>query len=80
MEEKKALFTSRKLISMARDPGRDDNAVAVKGGSILEVGPRGRVDGALGDGVATYDFGDRPIMPGFVDVHVHPGDGLPSSV
>lgn len=72
MEDKTALFTSSKLISMARDPGRDDNAIVVKGDSILDVGPRSRVEGALGDGVTTYDFGNRPIMPGFVDVHVHP--------
>ena len=72
MDEKTLLLTSQKLISMARDPGRDDNSVAVKGDSILDVGPRSRVEGALGDRVTTYDFGDRPIMPGFVDVHVHP--------
>ena len=72
MEDKATLFTSNKLISMARDPGRDDNAVVVKGDSILDVGPRGRVEGQFGNGVTTYDFGDRPIMPGFVDVHVHP--------
>ena len=72
MGDKTALFTSSKLISMARDPGRDDNSVAVARDSILDVGPRSRVEAALGDGVTTYDFGDRPIMPGFVDVHVHP--------
>ena len=72
MEDRTTLFTSSKLISMAGAPGRDDNTVAVKGDSILDVGPRGRVEGVLGDGVTTYDFGDRPITPGFVDVHVHP--------
>lgn len=72
MGDKTLLLTSSRLISMAPDTDRGDNSVAVKGDSILDVGPRARLKEGLGPGVATYDFGGRPIMPGFVDVHVHP--------
>ena len=72
MGDKATLLTSEKLISMARDLGRGSDSVAVRGDSILDVGPRGRMPDVLGEDVTTYDFGNRPIMPGFVDIHVHP--------
>ncbi len=69
---RKLLLKSRQLITMTAESVSNSNAVAVKGDTISGVGPQEAVSGALGDDFATYDFGDRPIMPGFVDVHVHP--------
>ena len=71
-EDRGLLLKSRQLITMAGSPSRDQDAVAVKGDTIAGVGPRDAVSGTLGQDFTTYDFGNRPIMPGFVDVHVHP--------
>ena len=71
-EDRGLLLKSRQLITMAGSPSRDQDAVAVKGDTIAGVGPIDAVSGTLGQDFDTYDFGNRPIMPGFVDVHVHP--------
>ena len=71
-EDRALLLKSRQLITMAGSPSRDQDAVAVKGDTIAGVGPSDAVLGALGQDFTTYDFGTRPIMPGFIDVHVHP--------
>lgn len=44
--------------------------VVIDGATIVDVG-----SGAPPDGVTVVDLGDRTLTPGFVDVHVHGGDG-----
>jgi predicted amidohydrolase YtcJ len=51
-------------VSMAGGPS-GPGAVSIAGERIAAVG-----DGA-GDGAPALDFGDRVILPGFVDVHAH---------
>jgi predicted amidohydrolase YtcJ len=45
--------------------------VAVAGGVIVGTGPRERAADHVGPGTEVVDVGDRPVMPGFVDVHAH---------
>jgi predicted amidohydrolase YtcJ len=60
-----------KVLPMAASGGGDQAAVAVRGGRIAAVG-RAVVAASLGDGGhAVHDFGDRPVLPGFVDPHAH---------
>ena len=42
--------------------------VVVAGGKIVRVGPRGDVPA----GVRLVDLGDRTLLPGLIDAHVHP--------
>ena len=49
----------------------DAQALLVREGSIVEVGDRGVAQRAAAAGVAVHDMGERLVMPGFVDPHVH---------
>jgi predicted amidohydrolase YtcJ len=46
-------------------------AVAFDGGRVAAVGGRGLADERAGAGDQLLDFGDRPVLPGFVDPHAH---------
>jgi predicted amidohydrolase YtcJ len=60
-----AVLTGR-VLPLAGPKHPDAAAVAVKGGLIEAVG-----DAGTGAGLPRVDFGDRPILPGFVDPHAH---------
>jgi predicted amidohydrolase YtcJ len=45
--------------------------VAVTGGDIVATGPRDGAAVHIGPDTVVRDVGDKPIMPGFVDVHAH---------
>jgi predicted amidohydrolase YtcJ len=47
-------------------------AIAVAGDRIVAVGDAAEIDKAYaGDGARVYDFGDKLIVPGFIDAHMH---------
>ena len=46
-------------------------AVAVKDGKILAVGPDAEVLETAGDGTKKIDLGGKTMLPGFVDSHGH---------
>jgi imidazolonepropionase len=48
-----------------------DGALAIRGGRIVAVGPRHRVDAAFAARERT-DLGGRVVLPGLVDAHTHP--------
>ena len=50
-----------------------DGALAVKDGIITAVGRRGEVE--ISSGARVVDAGGKYVGPGFVDLHVHGGDG-----
>ncbi|MFY0730724.1 amidohydrolase [Pseudomonas sp. NFX15] len=50
-------------------------AVAIAGGKIVYVGSDAGVAGYIGQQTRLIDLGGRMLMPGFVDAHMHPGDG-----
>ena len=50
-------------------------AIAISGGKIIYVGNDAGVDGYIGKQTQLIDLAGRMLMPGFVDAHMHPGDG-----
>ncbi|WP_223529034.1 amidohydrolase [Pseudomonas sp. GL-R-19] len=50
-------------------------AIAISGGRIVYVGSDAGVDGYIGKQTQLIDLAGRMLMPGFVDAHMHPGDG-----
>ncbi|HEX5841528.1 MAG TPA: amidohydrolase [Pseudomonas sp.] len=50
-------------------------AVAVAGGKIVYVGDDQGAAAYIGKQTRQIDLGGRMLMPGFVDAHMHPGDG-----
>ncbi|WP_143492155.1 amidohydrolase [Pseudomonas sp. B28(2017)] len=50
-------------------------AIAIAGGKIVYVGSDAGVDGYIGKQTQLIDLAGRMLMPGFVDAHMHPGDG-----
>jgi predicted amidohydrolase YtcJ len=65
------VLVSRRVITMAPDGGGPADAVAIRGGRIQALLAREDVDGAARAGATVIDLGDRPLLPGFVDVHAH---------
>lgn len=47
-------------------------AVAIRRDRIVYVGDESGVDSLIGPGTRVVALGDRMLMPGFVDTHVHP--------
>jgi predicted amidohydrolase YtcJ len=64
------VLLSSRVLTMSRTGPATAEAVALAGNRIVAVGGRELADGA-GEGVRVLDFGDRPVLPGFVDTHVH---------
>ncbi|WP_030130965.1 amidohydrolase [Pseudomonas sp. QTF5] len=50
-------------------------AIAVTGGKIVYVGSDEGVASYIGTQTQLIDLAGRMLMPGFVDAHMHPGDG-----
>ena len=46
-------------------------AVAIRSGKIVAVGDDARIDKLRGPGTKVIDVGDRLVLPGFVDSHIH---------
>jgi predicted amidohydrolase YtcJ len=57
--------------------GKDSvqQAVAVKDGKILYVGSDEGAASYIGSQTQVIDLAGRMLMPGFIDAHMHPGDG-----
>lgn len=58
------IIASRRVLTTA---GLQDAGIVVEGGVIVEVVGAGRFPA----GLPIEDFGDRVVMPGLVDTHVH---------
>ncbi len=66
------LLVSARIYPMADSAEKAlDGAVAVSGGTIQEVLLREQVDARRGPDTQIVDVGERPVLPGFVDPHVH---------
>lgn len=50
-------------------------AIAVTGGKIVYVGSDEGVTSYIGQQTQLIDLAGRMLMPGFIDAHMHPGDG-----
>lgn len=51
--------------------GADAEAVVIRDGRVAAIGSRRLAEEARACGIAVRDFGDRAVVPGFVDPHVH---------
>ncbi|WP_197420057.1 amidohydrolase [Mycobacterium sp. NAZ190054] len=51
--------------------GADAEAVVIRDGRIAEVGSRRIAEDARAAGIEVRDVGDRAVVPGFVDPHIH---------
>jgi predicted amidohydrolase YtcJ len=65
------VLVSTRVITMAREDPGPAEAVSVRDGRIQALLTRDEIDGAARAGATVVDFGDRPLLPGFVDVHAH---------
>lgn len=64
------IYTGGPILTMDDDMARAD-AVAVRAGRIVAVGPAADVMALKGDGTRIVDLGGRAMLPGFVDPHGH---------
>src|SRR5690242_1691431 len=63
---------STNVITMEENPAaRAARGVAVTGGRILGLVGEDGIEHLRGPETVIHDFGDRPVLPGFVDVHAH---------
>ena len=60
-----------RVISVHPGTADDFEGVAVRDGRILRLLRRGDADAMIGPATEVHDLGDRPILPGFIDVHAH---------
>lgn len=51
--------------------GADAEAVVIRDGRVADVGPRRLAEEARAAGIDVRDVGDRAVVPGFVDPHIH---------
>ncbi|MEA2905457.1 MAG: 5-methylthioadenosine/S-adenosylhomocysteine deaminase [Alphaproteobacteria bacterium] len=72
--ERRILIKGGVVLTLDRQVGDFANAdVLIEDGKIREIRPN---IAASGDGVAVVDAGNRILIPGFVDTHVHSYQGL----
>jgi predicted amidohydrolase YtcJ len=60
-----------RVISMHPDATQDAHGVAISGDRILRLIKREQLAEVCGPDTKVIDLGDRPLLPGFVDVHAH---------
>ena len=66
------IVLSRNVIPLdvaARDP--EARGLAIRDGRILAVLREDAIEAHRGPQTAVHDIGDRPLLPGFIDVHAH---------
>ena len=51
-------------------------AVAISDGQIVFVGTNADIESAIGIDTVVIDLNGRMVLPGFVDAHSHPSDGM----
>ena len=59
------------LMNGAVFPEKRADSIAIKGDRILAVGRIDEIAGLAGEDTETIDLAGRPILPGFIDAHVH---------
>ena len=65
------LVLGGRVISVHPGVGDHYQGLALKDGRIVRLIRRDDVPEMAGPGTAVHDLGDRPLLPGFVDVHAH---------
>ncbi|MEE4145954.1 MAG: amidohydrolase [Halieaceae bacterium] len=70
IETADVIFRNGTVITM-NDKQPTAQAVAVRDGRILAVGPEAEVSQAAGEDTTSVDLGGKTLLPGFVDSHGH---------
>ena len=66
------IYVAREFVTMDPKQPRAD-AIAVKDGKFIAVGTRAEVEAAAGKGARLdQSFGDKVVIAGFIEQHVHP--------
>lgn len=66
------VWLDAEVITMARPTARADaQALAIDGGMIAAVGSNDEIRALAGPGTQVYSLGGMPVLPGFIDTHVH---------
>jgi imidazolonepropionase-like amidohydrolase len=63
------LLKAKRLVDGTGSPPKEDAAVLIVGDRIREIGDQEEI--AVPQGTEIVDLGDRTIMPGIVDAHMH---------
>jgi imidazolonepropionase-like amidohydrolase len=69
------ILKAGRMIDGTGSPPRKDVAIFIENGTIRQIGHRNEVDGP--DGIEIIELGDRTVMPGMIDAHMHTF-GVPS--
>jgi predicted amidohydrolase YtcJ len=65
------LVVKGKVITMVNQNPRAE-AIGIKDGKIQVVGSISKVQNGIGNATQFFDFGEKTILPGFIDSHTHP--------
>jgi predicted amidohydrolase YtcJ len=65
------VLVSEQVLWLAAGDPVSPGFIAVRDGDIVATGPKDQAVRHVGAGTIVRDVGDKPIMPGFVDVHAH---------
>ncbi|WP_026282932.1 amidohydrolase [Rhizobium sp. 2MFCol3.1] len=65
------VILSKKLVAMDARGWDGPGYVAIKGNRIVGVGHQDEMQAMVGPATVVTDVGDRVVMPGFVDPHIH---------
>ena len=65
-----AIFLANNIYTMSQVAARVE-AIAVRDGRILAIGKRSDILGLKGAQTRVLDFGDKTLLPGFIDPHMH---------
>ncbi|HNS52754.1 MAG TPA: amidohydrolase [Anaerolineae bacterium] len=66
------ILLDAEVITMTRPTARSDaQAVAIAAGKIAAVGSNEEIRSMAGPGTVVQGLGGRPLLPGFIDTHVH---------
>lgn len=75
------IWSGGPIITMAGDAPETVEALAVRDGKIIAVGPLASVRKMAGRNAATIDLKGRTLLPGFIDAHGHvSGVGLTAAI
>ena len=66
-----AVYTNARIYTVDADASWAE-AMAVTGGKIVAVGTAEEIAARTGEATAVYDLGNRMVMPGIHDTHIHP--------
>jgi predicted amidohydrolase YtcJ len=65
------VLTNGNIVTMSRDLPRAQ-AVAVSGNRIVRVGQAEEIKPLIGEKTRVIDLGQKLVIPGFIDAHLHP--------